>query len=61
MFIGSNWARKSRLSKILTEPLNPRVRFPHAIKNTIYANERCTFHSQGGLKNTKPTEGFINK
>ena len=35
MFNGSNCDRKSQLPEILTEPLNPRGRFPHAIKNTI--------------------------
>ena len=30
MYNGSNWDRKSQLSEILTEPLNPRVR--HTLK-----------------------------
>ena len=45
MFNGSNCDRKSQLSGILTEPLNPRVTYPH-----VYQISKTTFYKQNALK-----------
>jgi len=36
MFNGSNWDRKSQLSGILTEPLNPRDSYTHTFKQNLH-------------------------
>ena len=45
MFNGSNCDRKSQLSGILTEPLNPRDTYPD-----VYQISKTTFCKQNALK-----------